>query len=231
MHCSDAEFEPKLIYLARRNPALSREAFTRRWRQHGALGMSRPRWKNIARYVHGDVLDSDDHDGIGLIWHRSRAARAAHLADSDSRLQMERDEIETFAEPVVNVCLLAREYVLLRPPRSSISSGGMADPAAPVKLTRFLGTRGTADSTELRWRLEAEGIVLHGHVINLALPPERREAWGLRHACVEELWFASREDARRAAVVAAAAPGMQIGDITVLTRDVLLYEIQESTCC
>lgn len=67
--------QPKLIYLAQRRPDLSREGFVTLWRQHGALGMSRPRWKNIARYAHCDVLDagadipgiSNDYDGVGLI--------------------------------------------------------------------------------------------------------------------------------------------------------------------
>lgn len=229
MHCDD--FQPKLIYLARRHPAVSREAFTRRWRQHGALGMSRPRWKNIARYVHGDVLDSIDYDGIGLIWHRSRSARAAHLADTDSRLQMEQDELETFAEPIVNSCLLAREYVLLEPPSCSVSADGAADPDGPVKLTRFLAAHSPAQSTELRMRLDAAGVALHGHVINRTLPPERGDAWGLRHACVEELWFANLDDARRAALVAAGAPGAGIAAVAVLTRDVLLHQIREFTCC
>ena len=222
MHCDD--FQPKLIYLARRNPALSREAFTRRWRQHGALGMSRPRWRNIARYVHGDVLDGDDHDGIGLIWHRSRAARAAHLADTDSRLQMEQDEFETFAEPVANFCLLAHEFVLMTPPRASVSIDGTADPAGPVKLTRFLDSHSAADSTELRLQLESAAVALHGHVINMALPPERGDGWGLGHACVEELWFANLEDARRAAVVTAACTRSRSSTVVVLTRDVCLFE-------
>ncbi len=223
---TDDDFQPKLIYLARRHPALTRETFTPRWRQHGALGMSRPRWRNIARYVHGDVIDRDDCDGIGLIWHRSRAARAAHLADTDSRLQMEQDEVETFAEPIVNVCLLAREYVLLGPPDAPVSATGRADPDGPVKLTRFLNTHAPADATELRLRLDAAELPLLGHVINLPLLPERGSAWGLTHACVEELWFENLEDARRAALVAAAAPGTNASTMSVLTREVLLHQIQ-----
>jgi hypothetical protein len=223
---TDDDFQPKLIYLARRHPALTREAFTPRWRQHGALGMSRPRWRNIARYVHGDVIDRDDCDAIGLIWHRSRAARAAHLADTDSRLQMERDENDTFAEPIVNVCLLAREYVLRGPPAMPITTHGHPESNGPVKLTRFLLTHAPADATELRLRLDAAELPLLGHVINLPLPPERGDGWGLRCACVEELWFTNLEDARRAALVAAAAPGSNAGTISVLTREVLLYQIQ-----
>src|ERR1700728_4689988 len=116
------EFEPKLIYLAKRNPGLSRDDFLKRWRQHGALGMSLPRWKNISRYVHCDVLHpttdaavlNDEYDGVRLIWHHSAQARAAHLADTTSRSTMERDEFETFSQPIVNSCLLAREEIVRR---------------------------------------------------------------------------------------------------------------------
>jgi hypothetical protein len=82
--------EPKLIYLARRNPGLTRAGFTARWRQHGALGMSMPRWINIRRYVHCDVQQpgvpgiDETYDGVGLIWHRSPEARARHRADNSS---------------------------------------------------------------------------------------------------------------------------------------------------
>jgi hypothetical protein len=189
--------------------------------------MSRPRWRNIARYVHGDVIDRDDYDGIGQIWHRSRAARAAHLADTDSRLQMEQDEFETFAEPIVNVCLLAREYVLLGPPPLGVSTTGAGEPDGPVKLTRFLTSHAPGDSTELRLRLDAIGVALCGQVINLPLPPERGDTWGLRCACIEELWFASLEDARRAALAAASA--MHSNAIVVLSRDVGLFGPEPAT--
>lgn len=229
---ASSAFQPKLIYLARRNPALSRRAFVARWRQHGALGMSLPRWRNVARYVHCDVPDlppptpgvDSSHDGIGIVWHRSPAARAAHLADTSSRLQMEQDELETFARPIVETCLLARENVLLAPP----------DPArVPVKLTRFLhagdglpalrqAVRDHANMAPRYRELAAADAPVRGHVLNLALPPERGRAWGLACEAVEELWF----DDTRAALAAArwftASPTAPAA-ITVLTNEVLLY--------
>jgi len=223
--------QPKLIYLARRNPALSRTDFVARWRRHGALGMSRPRWRNIARYVHCDVLDppaptpavDPGYDAIGMVWHRSPAARAAHLADTDSRLQMEQDELETFARPIVETCLLAREHMLLAPPAAS---------ATAVKLTRFLqatddarspGEAFTPEFVATRHReLAAAGASVRGHLLDLPLPPERGAAWGLRCAAIEEFWFDGLEAAEAAACRLTADP-VAPASVAVLTNEVLLY--------
>jgi hypothetical protein len=48
----------KLAYLAKRNPALSREQFIRRWRQHGALAMGPARWDSVGRYAQCDCAGS-----------------------------------------------------------------------------------------------------------------------------------------------------------------------------
>ena len=227
------EFEPKLIYLARRNPTLTRAQFVTRWRRHGALGMSMPRWKNIARYVHSDVLETDPdasglsvgYDGVGLIWHRSPRARAAHLADTGSRTEMERDEFDTFAEPVVNVCLLAREEVLVAPGTGTASA----------KLMRFSATQDTADpdsygASAVRTGLSGIGCTVHGHVLNRALPPERNDRWGLASGLIEEFWFENAQEAATAAAWLASASGAARGGgdpaawgVTVLTNSVLLY--------
>ena len=197
-------FEPKLIYLTRRHPALDRTEFTARWRQHGRLGMSRPRWKNISRYVHCDIelpgadLSNvlDDYDGIGMIWHRSPTHRSAHLADATSKAEMEADEDETFAAPIGNVCTVVREEIVLKP-----------DSGSSWKLVRF------SDLTEPS--PVPPGCT--GLILNRPLPPERADGWGLNCALIEEFWFASREAAE------AAAPGLKRDAILVLGRDAQLY--------
>lgn len=214
MTCAD--FEPKLIYLTRRHPGLTRATFHDRWRQHAALGMSRPRWKNIAQYMHCDVLDDSDHDGIGLIWHRSPTHRAAHLADTSSRLDMERDEAETFARPIVADCLLAREHVLA--PASTMLG-------TALRLFRFIDdmpadtAAALAAATARGQQLAACGITTRGQVLNLKLPPERPPHWGLRHAQIEE-WRCDDLNTARAAAAALAAPGV----LAVITNEVPLYE-------
>jgi hypothetical protein len=224
---TDDSFEPKLIYLTRRHPALSREGFTARWREHGALGMSRPRWKNIARYVHCDIMlpPADcgavlsDHDGIGIIWHRSPAHRAAHIADTTSRAEMEADERLSFAEPIVNVCLIVRETVLLAPPPAGTA----------VKLTRFIWDGESAETAQTpsgAGQIPAMQSSL-GHVINQPLPAERGSHWGLNCNRVQELWFANVpqaiEAARTLAVTDRAAKV-----ISALSNEVELYRATSS---
>jgi hypothetical protein len=82
---------PKLIYLARRHPSIEQASFAARWRQHGRLGMSLPRWRNIWRYAQCDALPwaaspmplAGECDGVGLVWYRSDEARARHVDDGD----------------------------------------------------------------------------------------------------------------------------------------------------
>jgi hypothetical protein len=218
MTAESEQFEPKLIYLAKRNPALSQPQFLKRWRQHGALGMSLPRWKNISRYVHCDVLhpatdaavSNDKYDGVGLIWHRSAQARAAHLADITSRSSMERDEFETFSEPIVNCCLLAREEIVQ----------GRDQPASPLTKLFYFSTSGTNHAASA-W--SAGGIESRGHAVNRPLPPVGADNWGLVFKVIEEWWFEDVDTALRAAAVLESQK-RATGDIVVMTNEVLLYE-------
>ncbi|MBM3347466.1 MAG: hypothetical protein FJY55_13360 [Betaproteobacteria bacterium] len=228
--------EPKLIYLARRNPALTREAFTARWRRHGALGMSMPRWVNIRRYVHCDVLQpgipgvDESHDGVGLVWHRSPEARARHRADNGSQGVMEADEAETFAEPVYNSCLLAQEFIL--------KDGEIG----PVKLIRFVERAdGVAkEKFAAAWQGAYADALLHepeiaGHMQryaqNHALPPERPPRWGLAADCVDEFWFASMREAASTLDVIRRLANLETGRVSrsiwVATNEVVLHHQPE----
>lgn len=213
MHCAD--FEPKLIYLTCRHPGLARAEFRARWRQHGALGMSRPRWRNIAQYMHCDVLDASGYDGVGLIWHRSTAHRAAHLADTTSRADMERDELDTFARPIVADCLLAREHVLQAP-----------STALATALRLFLFFRSApahaaaafAAAAHRAARLEAAALQARGQALNLTLPPERPPGWGLRFPLIEEWRFDDLATAE-----AASATLAEPDALAVITNEVPLH--------
>jgi hypothetical protein len=178
--------------------------------------MSRPRWSNIARYAHCDIVEPpaelrdvlSDHDGIGLIWHRSPAHRRAHLADTTSRAEMEADELATFAEPIVRHCLVARESTRLAPPAQT---GGAA------KLTCFHwsyapGGREPSASVDL------QGLV--GHLVSEPLPPERPSGWGLSCNVIEEFWFGSQAEAVQGARALARVPGR---NILVLSNQIELY--------
>ena len=109
---------PKLIYVAVRHPRYRHDAFIARWREHAALGMSQPRWRNVARYLHCDRIeglpDSEpaiECDGVAVVVYRSEEARQAHIADESARRTMKQDELDTFAQPVANTSLLLREWI------------------------------------------------------------------------------------------------------------------------
>jgi hypothetical protein len=226
---STADYQPKLIYLARRNPRLSREAFVARWRRHGALGMSLPRWKNIARYVHCDVQRPTTpapelefgYDGIGIIWHRSPEARGAHLADTSSRLAMERDEEETFAEPISMCCVLARETVILPPEGSTqgfvkLHVFWMAPAAGTAPVRRMSGREPGQQE------MAAAGASPRGHVINVPVVSSAGTGWGLACDCVEEWWFDNERAALRAApILKTAARGADV--LIMLTGETQFY--------
>ncbi|PEQ11303.1 hypothetical protein B2G71_17205 [Novosphingobium sp. PC22D] len=201
---------PKLVYLTRRNPAFSREDWTARWRQHGALGMAQPRWRNVARYVHCDLIAPSrdqrgwlgDHDGVGMIWHRSIAHRHAHFADRSSQAVMERDEEDTFAEPIALHCASLAEVTIMA-----------ADPAARWHAFCFAW-----DDTPLP---TPPGIA--GHVRSRPLPRPGGQLWGLDCAKVEEFWFRD-PDGALAACEALAKPSR----ICVVGHDCELYRREPS---
>ena len=210
---SSNDYQPKLIYLARRPPGLDRAEFTSRWRQHGALGMSMPRWRNIARYLHCDVDPATpSHDGVGMIWHRSVEARHAHIADRSSRGAMESDERATFAEPIVQCCLLTRERVLLAPPPPT---------DAACKLVRVISELADGHCVGALAGLADAGLQPLGLVNNLPLPPDQVEAWGIRCKQVEEWWFGSRTSALQA--LEWLADRFPDTGICLLTNEVELY--------
>lgn len=224
---SGASNRPKLVYLAQRHPALDPAGFVRRWRQHGALGMSMARWKNVWRYAHCDVLRgsgilgvSEDYDGVGIVWHRSPEARRAHREDCSAQDAMERDELETFAGLVGGFCALYDETVLLPPVKG-----------ARVKLMRFMRLAPEASIAAALALLDAEaraiGVDLRRRVRNVRSAPETT-LWGLRYDLLEECWFDDAECAARAQTLRTADAAPLVADeVKLLTIEVVLYRLTE----
>lgn len=203
--------QPKLIYLTRRHPAFSRGDWTARWRQHGALGMSLPRWENVARYVHCDLVDPtpgqrdylSDHDGVGMIWHRSIAHRDRHFADTTAQQTMVDDEAQTFARPIARDCVSVREELVR----------GGAETTGAIRLFAFLETAVPLDTPPAALR----------HVRCHPLPHRGDVAWGLGAKWIEEFWFAdigAADDAARRV----HAGGVRC----VIGRDAELYRLSGS---
>ncbi|HEY3697483.1 EthD domain-containing protein [Phenylobacterium sp.] len=106
----------KMIYVARRKPGMTPEAFVARWRRHGALAMSLPLWRRMSRYVQASVIQpapiagaSADYDAVGVVWQWDDARPAGDPAGART---LEADELETFSGPIPPLLLDVDEQVL-----------------------------------------------------------------------------------------------------------------------
>jgi hypothetical protein len=110
----------KLIYIAKRKPGFTREAFIARWRKHGALAMSQQLWRRMARYVQASVLEpvpiegaSGDYDAIGVLWFKDDTHLTnATPSDVADVAEMAEDEFKTFSGPVEPGLLNTDEQML-----------------------------------------------------------------------------------------------------------------------
>ena len=122
----------KLMYLAKRKPSFpSQEAFRPRWRQHGALATSLPTWQTNCRYVHADALPPSPavpahaYDGVGIMWPDPSQNLFTGPPSDDviaTGAILLKDELKTFAGPVMPVAVLTDEEIL--------KAGGMTDATA-----------------------------------------------------------------------------------------------------
>jgi hypothetical protein len=119
----------KLMYLAKRKPGFTRDGFVKRWRRHGALGMSTAFWRHVLVYVQAEPLSpeampgaSGDYDALAYLSCKDEAfSQAPTPEDNKDTEMMLKDEQETFEIPTPNVSLWLQEHVL-----KSDEPGGVA---------------------------------------------------------------------------------------------------------
>jgi uncharacterized protein (TIGR02118 family) len=196
---------PKRLYLARRKPSLTREQFIRRWREHGKLAMSfmaRQNWENVTAYIHFDPVSeatgvagaSDDYDAIGWIRFKDVAARKRHIEFAEARAVLEPDEDAFFTERVNRTGMVTWELPLRDGPSSGVTKFCF------LKRKHELSSAAFDDY----WRHTHAPLVMRTmpamqrYVQNYPLPPEKGAAWGLGCDGVEESWFSSLDDVKRA---------------------------------
>ena len=154
-----------------------------------------PRWTNVCRYVHCDVLAeaapitdiSHQYDGVGMIWYRWLGARTSHTTDHAFPAAMEADEAETFDEPVVNFGGLGAKQVMRNLPGSSLKLIRLMTRPKSVCAPEFDAAWGHDTKAVLKIAGASAGVGRYVH--NRSLPAERPEGWGLDVLGVEELWF------------------------------------------
>lgn len=112
----------KLIYLAKRNPALRPEDFPQAWREHSALGRQCRNVQDKVKVVrqcsrvltHSDLPRgaSEDYDGVNLLSLRDRQAAQDIWTDEETLQIMRPDELRVFSSYVRDFTLLAQEQLL-----------------------------------------------------------------------------------------------------------------------
>lgn len=111
----------KLMYLAKRKPGFTPDEFVRRWRMHGANGMSVSLWRHALGYVQAEPIRpapiagaSEDYDAVACFMVKEDAFTSPPIMPDDAEAAqfLARDERETFSGPIPAVSLFVDEEVL-----------------------------------------------------------------------------------------------------------------------
>lgn len=193
----------KLIYLARRNPALAAVDFPQAWREHSALGRQ---CRNVAARVLSvtqcsRVLDAAQRlpgaaqgfDGVNLLQLRDRASADAIWSDPETLAVMRPDEPRVFSGHVREFTLVCREQLLRGAARTGVCLSGF--------LRRRAGLGGV--DFRLAWLAAGPGRqllrgpfaraqrIVHNEVVE-APPP------GYEFDVIVEWWFESLDELEQA---------------------------------
>lgn len=196
----------KMIYLARRNPALAPQDFAQAWREHSTLGRQ---CRNVQDKVlgvtqcarlledgggHGGLQGaSHDYDGVNLLQLRDARVATELWDDPETLAIMRPDEPRVFSTYVRDFTLVCRERVLRDAPRGEVAVFAFLRRAAGLTQADFdaAWADGPVDSWLAAQALSGALRVVHDAVV---LPPPD----GYEYDGIAEWWFASPEAARRA---------------------------------
>jgi EthD domain len=202
----------KLIYLARRNPGISREDWPKTWRSHAifasqfAVAGSRIDWMRYCNRVERPELDgvavdlpmvSAAHDGVALINNGPNEPSLSPLPD-DVRAALDTDELRVFDRLVTNFAFPCVETAIL---------DGLPGKAA-VYVFLPVGDRALRDRLDgahadlVRRTLPSlAGVTRYAHNHALKVP-----AAPFDFAAVIEMWFETPDDAVRTLALGALVP-------------------------
>ena len=195
----------KMIYLARRNPALAVQDFAQAWREHSALGRQ---CRNVQDKVlgvtqcvrlresaeNGGLIGAcTDYDGVNLLQLRDLDVAADLWNDPETLAIMRPDEPRVFSTYVRDFTLVCRERVLREAPRGTVAVFAFVRRNASVAKADF--NAAWDDGPLAPWlaspALQAALRVVHNTVVQT--PPE-----GYDYDGIAEWWFASVDAARAA---------------------------------
>jgi hypothetical protein len=109
----------KFMYLAKRKPGFTPDEFVRRWRMHGAVGLSTSFSRHMLLYVQAEVIHpapidgaSDEHDAVAyLVTHDDAFFGTPSAEDAAGNETMLADELKTFSGPIPPVMIFVDEKV------------------------------------------------------------------------------------------------------------------------
>jgi hypothetical protein len=209
--------EHKLIYLARRNPALTAEQFPQAWRAHSQFAASfgqafRQYFKesNQCAKVQGGNLPgsfANAYDGATLLTMVSREGLLTARYQPGTVEALRKDEERVFAAHVDDWTMGAEEHLL--------KSG----PKGEAVILSFLYP--TAENFALASRQQAEWLAALPSVATATRVAwnevvDRSKAYGF--GAVLEVWFASSDDASTAALDLELVHSLEQADIADPTR-------------
>lgn len=196
----------KMIYLAKRNPALAADDFAQAWREHAALGKQ---CTNVRDKVLGvqqcTRLRSDgaedaklhgastDYDGVNLLQLRDLDVATDIWNDPETLAIMRPDEPRVFSTYVRDFTLVCSEQVLRDAPACPVAVFGFLRRNPSVSKNAF--DAAWNDGPKEAWlsaaALDKARRVVHNHVVQT--PPEGYEFDG-----IAEWWFDNADAARAA---------------------------------
>lgn len=184
----------KMIYLARRNPALAPEAFPQAWREHSALGAQCTNVRDkvvqvmqCSRVLDGPALAgaSTDYDGVNLLEIRSRQAADDIWSDAETLAVMKPDEPRVFSTYVRHFTLVCEGHALDDRPRGRCVVVGFLRRSAAATAADWLAARDAGAA------LPGVGRCVWNEVV--AEPPP-----GYAYDAIVEWWYDTPEAARAA---------------------------------
>jgi hypothetical protein len=186
----------KLVYLARRNPALTREQFARRWVKHAAnVSAGAPEALTEIRMASYCLVDSGaEYDGVGLLSLKSlNSIPTMHRALVGTEVSLA-DELRTFSGFVKDFTVYCDEEVLRDAPPTTHAVLHFVRRSASIGPSAYAATwRDYARELE-----ESLDGTLCRHVLNHVIAPAPP---GYGFDGVHELWC---ESSQYAAAIAAA---------------------------
>jgi len=192
----------KMIYLARRNPALAPEQFPQAWREHSFLGAGctnvRDKVLSVAqcsRILEGPALPgaAQDYDGVNLLSLRDLRAATDIWNDAETLAIMRPDEPRVFSTYVREFTLVCEERPLRDVPRSATCVVGFLRRGAALAAVDWRrGMAEAASVSSLTSGVFASAARVVCNAVHLSPPP------GYEYDGIVEWWFDSADTARAA---------------------------------